>query len=99
MYTKIGLYLDNKHFGSKIVVYKGSKDYLLIIKDRDGLGYFFVNNEVNKIYPVNSYMEHIGFIYNIDIPDEQLNTFDIDLSVWGYSSFPKYLKEIINRFP
>ena len=98
MFIKIGVYLDKKHFGNRVIIYSGDKEYLLIIKDRDEIGYFFVDNTMNKIYPVNSYMRNIGFVCDTENPIEQIHPFDIDISTYGYYVCPEHLKKIIKLF-
>ena len=98
MFIKIGVYLDKKHFGNRVIIYSGDKGYLLIIKDRDEIGYFFVDNTMNKIYPVNSYMRNIGFVCDTENPIEQIHPFDIDISTYGYYVCPEHLKKIIKLF-
>lgn len=96
MYEKIGYYKDKKNFGNQIVIYKGENNYLVIIKDRDEISYYFVDNNITNLYPMNSYMKKIGFIYDFNVFESQIkNCFDLELSKYGYSACPDHLKNLI----
>ena len=64
MYTKLGYYKDKKNFGNQIVLYGNDDNFLVIINDRGELSYFFVDSNIEKMYPVNSYMKKNGFDYD-----------------------------------
>ncbi len=55
MYKKIIHFKDKKHFGSKIVIYKSESNYLIIMKDRDGQSYYFLDNKLEFLYPMNTF--------------------------------------------
>lgn len=95
MYKKIGVYIDKKNFGSKIIVYKGSQDYFVVIKDREETVYYFVDDNLEKIYPMNSYAKKIGFIYRKEI--NLIDFTNIDLSLYGHFTCPEYLRKIIQN--
>lgn len=95
MYKKLGFYKDKKNFGNQVIVYKGRQDYFVVIKDREEIVYCFVDDNLEKLYPMNSYITKIGFVYS-----EEINVIDcinIDLSFYGHSNCPEYLREIIQN--
>ncbi len=94
MYRKLGCYRDKKNFGNQVIVYKRSQDYLIIIKDRDEIVYYLVDNNIKKLYPINSYMNKIGFVY---CEENEIDGFDINLSLYGHSNCPEYLQKIIRK--
>ena len=93
MYKKLGCFKDKKNFGNQVMVYKGRQDYFVVIKDREELAYYFVDNNIEKLYPMNSYMKKIGFVYKEEI--DNIDCIDIDLSIFGHSNCSKYLQKII----
>lgn len=95
MYKKLGFYKDKKNFGNQVIVYKGIQDYFVVIKDREETVYYFVDDNLEKIYPMNSYFTKIGFFYR-----EEINVIDcinVDLSLYGHSNCSKYLRKIIQN--
>jgi hypothetical protein len=95
MYKKLGFYKDNKNFGNQVIVYKGKQDYFVVIKDREETVYYFVDDNLEKIYPMNSYITKIGFVFR-----EEINVIDcikVDLSLYGHSNCPEYLRKIIQN--
>ena len=94
MYNRICLFTDKRHFGVRVAVYKGENNYFVIIMDRDDKAYFFVDKDVDKMYPVNSYIDKMMSDY--DFVSQQIeNRFDIDLSKYGFSACPDWLKKAI----
>lgn len=99
---KILHYLDKKHFGNQVLVYRGKGKsgelYFVVMKDRDEIVYFFVDDRLEKMYPVNSYIEALGLEINIfDAPNEIDIQFDKDLSNWGSAKCPLFLSELIKQ--
>lgn len=95
MYKKLGFYKDKKNFGNQVIVYKGIQDYFVVIKDREETVYYFVDDNLEKIYPMNLYFTKIGFVYR-----EEINVIDcinVDLSLYGHSNCSKYLRKIIQN--
>ena len=98
MYKIIVYYKDKKNFGNQIIIYKSENNYLVIIDDRGEISYSFVDNDIKKCYPVNSYMKKIGFNYNIKAIENNIEIyFDIDLSKYGHYVCPDYLKNLIQN--
>lgn len=95
MYKKLGCYKDKKDFGNQVIVYKSKHDYFVIIKDREEVVYYFVDNNIKKLYPMNSYMRKIGFIYCEE--SRFIDCFDVDLSLYGYFNCPEDLQKIIKN--
>ena len=64
MLIKILYHLDKKHFGDQTLIYKGfykEKDiYFVAITDRGEPSYFLVDSKLEKMYPVNSYIDRLG---------------------------------------
>ena len=102
MFQKIIHFVDEKHFGDQVIIYEGeikeSKVYFTVIKDREEVVYFFVDENLKKMYPVNSYILSVGVdidIYNI--PEYLDLIFDIDLSRYGYSKCSDFLVKLIQN--
>ena len=95
MYKKLGYYEDKKCFGDQVIVYKSEQNFFIVIKDREETVYFFVDNYLEKLYPVNSYMKKLGFVYNDKM--QLINFPTIDLSFYGYSKCPEHLRETIKK--
>lgn len=96
MYTRIVLYKDEQNFGNTVVIYKSSLNYLVIIKEKDEVSYYFLDKDINMMYPMNTYMKQIDFEYSFENTDDQLDRFfDVDLSKYGNSICPEYLKKLI----
>ena len=51
MYNKIYDFYDKKHFGSRIVIYEGPENYLVISTDREYQTYDFLDKDLKKRYP------------------------------------------------
>ena len=95
MYKKLGFYKDKKNFGNQVIVYKSKQDYFVVIKDREETVYYFVDDNLEKIYPMNSYITKIGFVFR-----EEINVIDcinVNLSLYGHSNCPEYLRKIIQN--
>ena len=100
MFKKILYHYDKKHFGDQTLVYKGYYDqdviYFVAITDRGEPSHYFVDSNLEKMYPVNSYIDRLGI--NIDfnnIPDYLDFTIDIDLSRYGCSECCYSLAKLI----
>ena len=97
MYTKIIETYDKAHFGTKIMVYKGDENFLIIIDGRGEKNYFFADLKLVKFYPVNSYMRSINYEYDALNGGIELNQkFYIDLSKYGFSQVPKWLRKLFD---
>lgn len=94
MYTKLGSYYDKLNFGNQVVVYKSDKNYFVVIKDREEVVFYFVDRDMKKIYPTNTYMKQIGFTFH---HQEQIEDFNPDLSICGYSDCPENVRKIIKK--
>ena len=57
---KILHFVDKKHFGNQVLVYKGKNKnediFFVIIKDREEIVYFLLDSNLEKMYPMNSYI-------------------------------------------
>lgn len=96
MYKKIIHFKDKKHFGSQIVIYKSESNYLIIMKDRDGQSYYFLDNKLEFLYPMNTFMKKINFKFDFDNIREEINqSFELDLSQYGHSVCPEFIKNLI----
>ena len=95
MYKKLGFYKDKKNFGNQVIVYKGKQDYFVVIKDREEIVYYFVDDNLEKIYPMNSYIKKTGFVYREE--NKVIDCINADLSLYGHSNCPKYLRKIIQN--
>lgn len=95
MYTKIIQTYDKPHFGTKTTIYRGEENFFIIIDGRDGKNYFFADLDLVNFYPVNSYMRSINYEYGSENDGIELNLkFDINLSKYGYSPSPKWLRNL-----
>lgn len=96
MYKKIIHFKDKKHFGSQIVIYKSEINYLIIMKDRDGQSYYFLDNKLEFFYPMNTYMKNTNFNFDFDNVKEEINqNFELDLLQYGHSTCPEFIKKLI----
>ena len=85
MYKKLGCFKDKKNFGNQVIVYKGKQDYFVVIKDREEIVYYFVDDNLEKMYPMNSYITKIGFVFK-----EEINVIDcinVNLSLLSDCSY------------
>ena len=116
MFKKILYHLNKKHFGNQTLVYKGDYAqnviYFVAITDRGEPAYYFVDSNLEKMWPVNSYIDRLGIsigFHNIHINRSEIsisfhNTqdcldfdIDIDLSKYGYSKCPPFLVKLIRE--
>ena len=102
MFKRIIYHYDKKHFGDKTVVYKGYYEqnviYFVAITDRGEPSYCFVDTNLVKMWPVDSYINRLGIDIDFNnIPDYLDFTIDIDLSRYGHSEcaycFAKLIRE------
>ena len=94
MYKKLGFYKDKKNFGNQVIVYKGKQDYFVVISDRAEIVYYLVDGNLEKMYPMNSYIKKIGFVYE---ENNVIDCINVDLSLYGHSNCPEYLRKIIQN--
>lgn len=98
MYNKIYDFYDKKHFGARIVIYEGPENYLVISTDREYQTYDFLDKDLKKRYPADSYMKSIGFVYDIEKRQEILDiTFDMDFEYYGYATCEDFYIDIIKN--
>lgn len=100
MFKKIIEFFDSKHFGDKVFVYQGkncgAEIYLTIIKDREEIAYFIVDNTLTDLYPYNIEKDFPGFRFDIVKPPETIGLcLDIDLSRYGKSKCPEFIRKLI----
>lgn len=100
MFQKIVHYIDKKHFGDQVLIYLGNVNqgrvYFVIIKDREEIVFYFVNSNLERMYPVNSYIgSQITLDFNA-VPDALDIACDIDFSQYGYSKCPLFLMRLIS---
>lgn len=96
MYKKIAELNDKKHFGTQTIIYKCEQNFLVVILGRDGVDYYFIDLEIKNLYPANSYMKAKKFSYENRRGQATLEChFDIDLSKYGCSKCPPWLREIL----
>ena len=100
MFVKIIYFIDEKHFGDKLLVYKGKiRDdtvYFIVMQDRSETAYFFLDDNLKRLYPMNTYIKSLGINISFDnIPKSISTYFDIDLSKYGYSDCPTFLAKLI----
>ena len=98
MYKIIGNYRDRKCFGDQVFIYKSEDNFLVILTDRGELAYFVVDFEMEKMYPINTYMKNNGLCFDINNAVDHINiAIDIDFSKYGYTKCPDYLNAIIKK--
>lgn len=100
MFVKIIYFIDKKHFGNQLLVYKGKiKDdtvYFIVMQDRSETVYFFLDDNLKHLYPMNTYIKSLGINISFDnIPKSISTYFDIDLSKYGYTDCPTFLSKLI----
>lgn len=67
MYKKIGLYKDKKNFGNQVIVYKSKQDFFVVIKDREETVYYFVDDNLEKIYDEITIEKEIDRLSNLSV--------------------------------
>ena len=96
MYNKIVHFVDEKNFGSEVIVYKSNKNYFVITIEFGIKSYNFLDLNLNNMYPINSYIEKIGFKYEENIENDNLDyEFDVDLQKYFCIPIPEWLKKLI----
>ena len=68
----------------------------MVINDRGETAYFFVDHELKKYYPMNTYMRKIGFEF--DEEKDVIPEFDINFSLYGFGECPIHFIEVIKSF-
>ena len=102
MFQKILYHLDKQHFGNQILVYKGYYEqndiYFVAITDRGEPAYFCVDSNLEKMFPVNSYIDRLGLDIDFNNIQDSLDfTIDIDLSKYGYSKCSPFIAKLISE--
>ena len=100
---KITHFIDEKHFGDQVLVYKGhgknGELYFVIVKDRDEIAFFFIDEGLETMYPANSYIDSLGIEIDMSTAPNHLDVdFDIDLSHYGGSKCPVFISELIKQY-
>lgn len=95
MYKKI---LHKKHpqcFGDQVFVFEGENNYFLIVMDRDGVNYYFVDQALKYMYPATSYMWKIGAV-SIDAFCDALEfPSEINLDALGHGDCPQWFVNLV----
>lgn len=98
MYRKLLEHTDKKNFGARTTIYHGDDNYFIILSDRDGETYWFLDLDMERLYPVNTYLKSIGFSCDRNRLGKAFNDmFDVDLSKLGSSDCPKWLRDLIKE--
>ena len=102
MFQKILYHLDKQHFGNQILVYKGYYEqndiYFVAITDRGESAYFCVDSNLEKMFPINSYIDRLGLDIDFNNIQDSLDfTIDIDLSKYGYSKCSPFIAKLISE--
>ena len=92
MYERIVQRKDGKHFGTQITIYQSDENFLVVVDDRDGRSYYFMDLELSNLYPV-------------DLHTKEINTaemvldckFDIPLQKYGASRCPDWVLSLIGK--
>lgn len=96
MYKKFVRFKDKKSFGNEVIVFRSEENFLIIIIERGTKAYYFVDIDVEYLYPVDSYMKNINFVYDEKSEKAVLDySFDIDLKKYGSTRCPEWLKSLI----
>ena len=101
-FHKVVHFIDKKHFGDTVIVYRGSVRqstvYFTVVKDREETVYYLIDSKLEKMYPMLSYVNALGIhIAPNDIPEYLDVTFDIDLSRYGWSQCPPFFAQLIRN--
>lgn len=92
MYRRIAQYKDDKHFGTETTIYKSEENFLIIVDGRDGREYYFVDLELNNLYPVNLHVN------KINTEDVELDyKFEIAWRKYGFSKCPDWVLSLLRR--
>ena len=92
MYRRIVQIKDDKHFGTETTIYKSEENFLVIVDGRDGRECYFVDLEINNLYPVNLYTS------NIKTEETEIDCiFDINWRKYGFSKCPDWVRSLLGR--
>lgn len=95
---KIIHFVDKKHFGNQVFVYKGKNKnedvYLTVIKDREETVFFLLDSKLEKMYPINSCFNNCDLSIQ-NMPDYLDINLDIELSKLGYSKCSDFIVKLI----
>ena len=102
MMRKILHFVDKRNFGNQVVVYTGkirhNEIYFVVIQDREEIVYSFLDNNLERLYPVDTYIASLGYEFDINEVQDNLDVqFDIDLTRYGSSPCPAFLSELIKQ--
>ena len=92
MYKRIVNCTDKAHFGTKIMIYMGEKDYFICVSGRDGESYGFVDSELNNYYPADTFIKNTN---ELSANKYELEEWCFDFNQYGYSPCPIWIKELI----
>lgn len=100
--VKLFHFIDEKHFGNQVLVYKGKNRnediYFLIIKDREEIVFYFVDKNLERMYPINSYIDSLGIRIDLSNIPERINiNFNLDLSKYGCSKLPLFFYDLLKH--
>ncbi len=96
MYKLIICFTDKQNFGNQIIVYGGDENYLVIEKDREDAALYVVDNATSKMYPVNTIMKQRKLVFDFNNIPTCIDC-TIDVSQYGYSPCPPWLKMLIQQ--
>ena len=102
MMRKILHFVDKQNFGNQVVVYTGkirhNETYFVVMKDREEIVYSFLDNNLERLYPVDTYIASLGYKFDINELQDNIDVqFDIDLTRYGSSPCPVFLSELIKQ--
>ena len=98
MFIKIFQHIEKKCFGDKFIVYQGKNRnesiYIAVVKDRDEIVNFIIDNELKYMYPCMV----PEFIIDLNNPPENIDfCMDIDLTRYGKSRCPISYQKLIQK--
>lgn len=98
MYKRIIQFKDKKCFGNETIIFQNEENFFIIMIDRSGKTYFFADLKLECLYPANSYIKKVNFEYDAKSEAAELKyNFDIDLSKYGCSKCPDWLRALIKN--
>ena len=97
MYKKILHKKYPRSFGDQVFVFEGENDYFLIVADRDGVSYYFVDKALKNMYPASSYLTKMG-ADSIDAFCDVLEfPFKIVLDTLGHGDCPQWVIDLVKQ--
>ncbi len=93
MYKRL---LTYKKMYFEATVYHGEQNYFVVFREDNAMWYAFLDLELKKMYPADTFIKKLGFVYEDHLIKNTLNyEFGFDFEKNGFSECPLWLKQLI----